>query len=87
GKTTIIRKLCAEGLPVTLAVSLHAPDDATRAIALISDIMANAVLEGRGLASEGAENAEGASEDVEEESEEIAEVAEAVEAEMAATEQ
>jgi small subunit ribosomal protein S2 len=40
-------------------------DDATRAIALISDIMANAVLEGRGLASEGAENAEGASEDVE----------------------
>ncbi|HOA28724.1 MAG: 30S ribosomal protein S2 [Candidatus Cloacimonetes bacterium] len=62
-------------------------DDATRAIALISDIMANAVLEGRGLASEGAENAEGASEDVEEESEEIAEVAEAVEAELAATEQ
>ncbi len=28
-------------------------DDATRAIALISDIMANAVIEGRGLASEG----------------------------------
>lgn len=30
-------------------------DDATRAIALIADIMANAVLEGRGIASEGAD--------------------------------
>lgn len=29
-------------------------DDATRAVALISDIMANAVIEGRGLSSEGA---------------------------------
>ncbi|HQB98253.1 MAG TPA: 30S ribosomal protein S2, partial [Candidatus Cloacimonadota bacterium] len=30
-------------------------DDATRAIALIADIMANAVLEGRGAATEGAD--------------------------------
>lgn len=33
-------------------------DDATRAITLISDIMANAVIEGRGLASEGADGPE-----------------------------
>lgn len=31
-------------------------DDATRAIHLIADIMANAVVEGRGLATEGADN-------------------------------
>ncbi|MCB5234642.1 MAG: 30S ribosomal protein S2, partial [Candidatus Cloacimonetes bacterium] len=30
-------------------------DDATRAITLITDIMANAVLEGRGISSEGAD--------------------------------
>jgi small subunit ribosomal protein S2 len=33
-------------------------DDATRAIALISDIMANAVLEGRGAANEGVDHSE-----------------------------
>ncbi|MCB5253667.1 MAG: 30S ribosomal protein S2 [Candidatus Cloacimonadaceae bacterium] len=33
-------------------------DDATRAITLISDIMANAVVEGRGIASEGADGPE-----------------------------
>lgn len=31
-------------------------DDATRAIALIADVMANAVIEGRGIATEGADN-------------------------------
>ncbi|MDD3579307.1 MAG: 30S ribosomal protein S2, partial [Candidatus Cloacimonetes bacterium] len=60
-------------------------DDATRAIALISDIMANAVLEGRGIASEGADTAE-ASEETEV-TEETEEIAEPVVAEMAATEQ
>jgi len=69
-------------------------DDATRAITLISDIMATAVVEGRGLASEGADNVE-AAEDSEEKPEETEEPAEAAEApkseekvpEIAATEQ
>ena len=39
-------------------------DDATRAIVLISDIMANAVLEGKGLASEGSDVAEEQNEDM-----------------------
>lgn len=62
-------------------------DDATRAIALISDIMANAVLEGKGVASEGADNSTGASSDMEEAAEETEEIAKPVVAEMAATEQ
>jgi small subunit ribosomal protein S2 len=69
-------------------------DDATRAITLISDIMATAVVEGRGLASEGADSAEAAeaSEEKPEETEEPAEAAEAPKSEekvpeMAATEQ
>lgn len=37
---------------------IPANDDATRAIALLSDIMANAVIEGRGIASEGFSNDE-----------------------------
>jgi len=45
-------------------------DDATRAICLISDIMANAVLEGRNIATEGADQAEAeAEEEVDEEAE------------------
>ena len=45
-------------------------DDATRAITLISDIMANAVVEGRGLASEGADGPEAPKEAQEAEGEE-----------------
>lgn len=58
-------------------------DDATRAIVLISDIMANAILEGKGLASEGAdvaEEAEGEEAEAEKDSEPVA-------AEMAASEE
>lgn len=57
-------------------------DDATRAIVLISEIMANAILEGKGLASEGADVAEEESEE-----EETQEDSEAVAAEMAASEE
>jgi len=58
-------------------------DDATRAIVLISDIMANAILEGKGLASEGAdvaEEEEGEEAEAEKDSEPVA-------AEMAASEE
>ncbi|MDD3536586.1 MAG: 30S ribosomal protein S2 [Candidatus Cloacimonetes bacterium] len=58
-------------------------DDATRAIVLISDIMANAILEGKGLASEGAdvaEEEEGEGAEAEKDSEPVA-------AEMAASEE
>jgi len=41
-------------------------DDATRAICLISDIMANAVLEGRNIATEGAAQAEAEGEEEDE---------------------
>nr|MDK2850145.1 small subunit ribosomal protein [Candidatus Cloacimonadota bacterium] len=67
-------------------------DDATRAITLITDIMANAVLEGRGLASEGSDSPEategaetaGETEEAEEPAEEKKEE---IVPEMAATEQ
>jgi small subunit ribosomal protein S2 len=57
-------------------------DDATRAIALISDIMANAVLEGRGAATEGADSSEAPAEE-----EETPGTKEEPVAEMAAAEQ
>ncbi|HOH97581.1 MAG TPA: 30S ribosomal protein S2 [Candidatus Cloacimonadota bacterium] len=60
-------------------------DDATRAIALISDIMANAVLEGKGIATEGADVGS-ADEVTEEEPEEEVKVEFEV-PELAATEQ
>ncbi len=44
-------------------------DDATRAICLISDIMANAVLEGRNISTEGADFTEAEGEEVDEEAE------------------
>lgn len=56
-------------------------DDATRAIVLISEIMANAILEGKGLASEGANVAE------EEGEQEEQSKSEPVAAEMAASEE
>ncbi|MCB5278322.1 MAG: 30S ribosomal protein S2 [Candidatus Cloacimonetes bacterium] len=59
-------------------------DDATRAITLITDIMATAVMEGRGDATEGADDRD-ATEENEEEPEET-EVKEEPVAEMAATE-
>ncbi len=62
-------------------------DDATRAIALISDVMANAVLEGRGIASEGAETAAAAPAEEEVAETEASEKPEPVVAELAASEQ
>ena len=61
-------------------------DDATRAIALISDIMANAVLEGRGAANEGADSSEAPIEE-EMEAEEQSDTTEEPVAEMVAKEQ
>jgi small subunit ribosomal protein S2 len=61
-------------------------DDATRAIALISDIMANAVLEGRGAANEGADSSEAPVEE-EMEAEEQSDTTEEPVAEMVAKEQ
>jgi len=66
-------------------------DDATRAITLISDIMANAVLEGKGVANEGSDSSEAPElEEAKEETETEEPVAEEKEEkvpEMAATEQ
>lgn len=61
-------------------------DDATRAIALISDIMANAALEGRGAANEGADSSEAPIEE-EMEAEEQSDTTEEPVAEMVAKEQ
>ena len=61
-------------------------DDATRAIALISDIMANAVLAGRGDANEGADSSEAPVEE-EMEAEEQSDTTEEPVAEMVAKEQ
>ncbi|MDZ4181555.1 MAG: 30S ribosomal protein S2 [Candidatus Cloacimonadaceae bacterium] len=54
---------------------IPANDDATRAIALISDIMANAVIEGRNISTEGSDNSAGASEEPVVETEAIVELA------------
>lgn len=62
-------------------------DDATRAIALIADIMANAVLEGRGAATEGQDISEVIAEEEVEAPETQSEGQEELVAEMAASEQ
>lgn len=62
-------------------------DDATRAITLITDIMANAVLEGRGIASEGADESPAVSTEEAADTAVIEEIAEPVAPEVAAAEQ
>jgi small subunit ribosomal protein S2 len=65
---------------------IPANDDATRAIHLISEIMANAVLEGKSLATEGADNATEESEEAAAPVVEEAELAAAPEEQPAAEE-
>jgi len=65
---------------------IPANDDATRAIHLISEIMANAVLEGKSLATEGTDNATEESEEAAAPVVEEAELAAAPEEQPAAEE-